>query len=36
VIERLHEEFCRRGKTQGSLPTEDAALILRFSLVVSG
>jgi transposase-like protein len=28
VIERLHEEFRRRVKTQGSLPSEDAALIL--------
>ena len=36
VIERLHEEFRRRVKTQGSLPTEDAALILLFSLVMSG
>src|SRR5262245_30497163 len=36
VIERLHEEFRRRGKTQGSLPGEDAALILLFSLVASG
>lgn len=36
VIERLHEEFRRRVKTQGSLPTEDAALILLFSLVASG
>lgn len=36
VIERLHGEFRRRVKTQGSLPTEDAALILLFSLVVSG
>src|SRR5207249_10793893 len=36
TIERLHEEFRRRVKTQGSLPTEDAALILLFSLVVSG
>ena len=35
TIERLHEEFRRRVKTQGSLPTEDAALILLFSLVVS-
>jgi hypothetical protein len=26
----------RRVKTQGSLPTEDAALILLFSLVASG
>jgi len=31
TIERLHEEFRRRVKTQGSLPTEDAALILLFS-----
>jgi len=36
VIERLHEEFRRRVKTQGSLPSEDAALVLLFSLVVSG
>jgi putative transposase len=36
VIERLHEEFRRRVKTQGSLPTEDAALVLLFGLVASG
>jgi putative transposase len=36
VIERLHEEFRRRVKTQGSLPGEDAAVILLFSLVASG
>lgn len=36
VIERLNEEFRRRVKTQGSLPTEDAALILLFGLVASG
>lgn len=36
VIERLHEEFRRRVKTQGSLPTEDAALVLLFGLIVSG
>jgi transposase-like protein len=36
VIERLHEEFRRRVKTQSSLPTEDAALVLLFSLVASG
>ena len=36
TIERLHEEFRRRVKTQGSLPTEDAAVVLRFSLVASG
>ena len=33
--ERLHEEFRRRVKTQGSLPSEDA-LVLLFSLVASG
>jgi transposase-like protein len=27
VIERLNEEFRRRVKTQGALPTEDAALV---------
>jgi putative transposase len=36
VIERLHEEFRRRVKTQGSLPSEDGALVLLFSLVASG
>jgi transposase-like protein len=36
TIERLHEEFRRRVKTQGSLPGEDAALVLLFSLVASG
>jgi len=36
TIERLHEEFRRRVKTQGSLPNEDAALILLFSLIASG
>ena len=36
VIERLHEEFWRRVKTQSSLPNEDAALVLLVSLVVSG
>jgi len=36
VIERLHQEFRRRVKTQGSLPNEDAALVLLFSLVASG
>jgi putative transposase len=36
VIERLNGEFRRRVKTQGSLPTEDSALILLFSLVASG
>jgi transposase-like protein len=36
TIERLHGEFRRRVKTQGSLPSEDAALVLLFSLVASG
>jgi len=36
TIERLHQEFRRRVKTQGSLPSEDAAVILLFSLVASG
>ena len=30
TIERLHEEFRRRVKTQGSLPSEDAVLALLF------
>jgi len=36
VIERLHEEFRRRVKMQGSLTGEDVALVLLFSLVASG
>ena len=36
MIERLHEEFRRRVKTQSSLPSEDAAPVLLFSLVASG
>jgi putative transposase len=36
VIERLHGEFRRRVKTQGALPSEDAAVVLLFSLVASG
>jgi putative transposase len=36
MIERLHEEFRRRVKTQRSLPSEDAAVVLLFSLVASG
>lgn len=36
VIERLNGEFRRRVKTQGSLPSEDSALVLLFSLVASG
>jgi len=36
TIERLHEQFRRRVKTQGSLPGEEAALSLLFGLVASG
>jgi transposase-like protein len=36
VIERLHGEFRRRVKTQGSLPAEETAVVLLFSLVASG
>ena len=36
VIERLNGEFRRRIKTQGAQPTEDAAVVLLFSLVASG
>jgi putative transposase len=36
VIERLHEEFRRRVKTQGSLPGEESAVVLLFGLVASG
>jgi transposase-like protein len=36
VIERLHEEFRRRVKTQGSLPSETPRSVLLFSLVASG
>lgn len=36
AIERLNEEFRRRVKTQGALPTEDTAIVLLFSLVASG
>ena len=36
TIERLREDCRRRVKTQGSLPSEDAAVVLLFSLVASG
>ena len=36
TIERLNEEFRRRVKTQGALPTEDSAVILLFGLVATG
>jgi putative transposase len=35
-IERLHLEFRRRVKTQGSFPTADAALALLYGLMASG
>lgn len=35
VIERLHQEFRRQVKTQGSLPSEDAVLVLLFGLVAT-
>lgn len=36
VIERLQEEFRRRVKTQASLPSEKAALLVFFGLFASG
>jgi transposase-like protein len=36
LIERVNEEFRRRIKTQGSFPTEGAALVLLFGLIASG
>ena len=36
AIERFHEEFWRRVKTQGSLPNAQAAESLLFGLVCSG
>ena len=36
TIERLNEEFRRRVKTQASLPAEDCALVLLYSLVANG
>ena len=36
MIERLHEEFPTPGEDARLLPTEDTALVLLFSLVVSG
>ena len=35
-IERLNGEFRRRVKTQGSLPSAQAAELLLFGLVLSG
>lgn len=36
AIERLQEEFRRRVKTQPSLPSEKAALLVFFGLFASG
>ncbi len=36
LIERLQQEFRRRVKTQGPLPSETAALRLFFALLASG
>jgi putative transposase len=36
VIERLNGEFRRRVKTQGSLPSAQAAKLLLFGLIISG
>ncbi len=36
ILERVNEEFRRRIKTQGSFPTEPAALALLFGLIASG
>ncbi|MFQ5932741.1 MAG: hypothetical protein ACE5MM_10055 [Nitrospiraceae bacterium] len=36
MIERLHGECRRRVKTQGSLPTADAAELLLCGLMISG
>jgi transposase-like protein len=36
ALERIHEEFRRRTKTQASLPSQDAVLLLLFGLLRSG
>ena len=36
VIERLHEEFRRRVKTQTACPSETAVLVLFYALIASG
>jgi putative transposase len=36
AVERINEEFRRRVKTQGSLPSQDAVMLLLFGLVRSG
>jgi transposase-like protein len=35
-LERINEEFRRRTKTQASLPSQDAVLLLLFGLTRSG
>jgi hypothetical protein len=35
-LERINEEFRRRTKTQASLPSEEAVLLLLFGLIRSG
>ena len=36
ALERINEEFPRRTKTQASLPSEEAVLLLLFGLLRSG
>ena len=36
ALERINEEFRRRVKTQGSLPSQDAVMLLLFGLLRSG
>jgi transposase-like protein len=36
ALERINEEFRRRTKTQSSLPSADAVLLLLFGLLKSG
>ena len=36
ALERINGEFCRRTKTQASLPVQDAVLLLLFGLLRSG
>ncbi len=36
ALERINEEFRRRTKTQGLLPSEDAVLLLLFGLLRTG
>jgi transposase-like protein len=36
ALDRINEEFRRRTKTQASLPSQDAVLLLLFGLLRSG